>query len=401
MLRSRCVLPTASPGGASLPPSPEPANSAVAGTAPLETVPADTAPATPLDALPDLADVRGQYFAKRALELAAAGGHNVLMIGPPGTGKTLLAQCLPGLLPALSHDAALEVACLVSAAGGRPPLGARRPFRSPQHTASLSALIGSAAFRPGEIALAHHGVLFLDELPEFPRDVLEALREPLESGTVMLARAKRTVVFPASFQLVAAMNPCPCGHAGAASGRCRCTRTQVLRYRGRISGPLLDRIDLHVELSPVPAGHLVTETPAPGEPSAAVAQRVAEAQRVQLERQGMLNARLASRALQERCRLDRSGLALARRAIERLGLSARAYHRVLKIARTIADLAGEPGIRAVDLSEAIGLRALDRDGKRDSGERAGIGRESTQRSGVQRDSEQRGGVERGGLSRPD
>lgn len=313
----------------------------------------------------DLADVSGQFAAKRALEVAAAGGHGLLMIGPPGTGKTLLAQRLPGLLPPLSEGDALEVAGLESAAGRRPSLGRCRPFRSPQHTASAAALIGGSALRPGELSMAHRGVLFLDELPEFARNVLEALREPLESGVVRLSRAKRSYDFPAQFQLLAAMNPCPCGYAGDAGGRCRCTATQVARYRGRISGPLIDRIDMHVELAALPVEHLFTtmrqsEAAPKGEHSATVARRVAGAQASQMRRQGKLNAWLTAAEVPRVCRLERESRALLSAAVTRLGLSARGFHRVLKVARTCADLANAADIRRCDLSEAVTLRALDR-----------------------------------------
>jgi magnesium chelatase family protein len=316
--------------------------------------------APPPAAAPDLADVLGQHAAKRALEIAAGGQHGLLMIGPPGTGKTLLAQRLPGLLPPLGKGEALEVASLQSAAGRRPSMDARRPFRSPQHTASTAALIGSGALKPGELSLAHLGVLFLDELPEFARNALEALREPLESGVVVMSRAKRTYELPARFQLVAAMNPCPCGYAGDRRGRCRCTGQQVARYRSKLSGPLIDRIDIHVELSALPPEHLLSEQAVIAESSAVVAARVALAQERQIARQGKPNSRLTPTEVTDICALDRESRALLGTAIARLGLSARAYHRVLKLARTCADLAGERHIRKVHVSEAVNLRALDR-----------------------------------------
>jgi len=308
---------------------------------------------------PDLKEVRGQFGAKRALEIAAAGEHGLLFIGPAGAGKTLLAQRLPGLLPPLTAAEALEVASLESVSGRRPSRGGRRPFRSPQHTASVAALIGGT-MRPGELSLAHLGVLFLDELPEFPRNALEALREPLESGVVNLTRLKRTCEFPARFQLVAAMNPCPCGHAGDARGRCRCTAEQVARYRGRISGPLIDRIDMHVELQALPVEHLLGDAGVGGEDSATVARRVLAARQAQMRRQGKLNARLGPAEITAFCRLDRESRALLGTAMSRLGLSARACHRVLKLARTCADFAGAAEIRRADVAEAVQLRVLDK-----------------------------------------
>lgn len=332
------------------------------GAGPMDlTSPADSAglPGSPEPA-PDLAEVRGQFAAKRALEIAAAGDHGLLLVGPPGAGKTLLAQRLPGLLPPLTPAESLQVACVESAAGHRPRLGGCRPFRCPQHTASIAALIGGSALKPGELSLAHLGVLFLDEFPEFPRNALEALREPLESGVVKLTRLKRTCEFPARFQLVAAMNPCPCGYAGDPRGRCRCTAEQVLRYRQRISGPLIDRIDIHVELTALPVQELLDEAGAKSEFSATVALRVAAARQVQMQRQGKFNARLTPLEMSRFCALERRSKVLLGTAISRLGLSARACNRVLKLARTCADLAGEPEIRSNHLAEAVQLRALDK-----------------------------------------
>jgi magnesium chelatase family protein len=308
----------------------------------------------------DFSDVKGQQQAKRALEVAAAGGHSVLMVGPPGTGKSMLAARFPGILPALSEAESLEVAAIhsVSAGGFEAQRWGERPYRAPHHSASAAALVGGGALpRPGEISLAHHGVLFLDELPEFDRDVLEALREPLESGRVSIARAARQAQFPARFQLVAAMNPCPCGHCGDRSGRCRCTPERIARYRGRISGPLADRVDLKLEVPAPRESELVA--PAAGECSVSIRERVEKARRIQLERQGKPNALLGTREIDRHCTTGREGDQLLRHALARLLLSARAYHRVLRVARSIADLAERSTISAEDIAEAIQYRRLD------------------------------------------
>jgi len=310
---------------------------------------------------PDLADVKGQTHAKRALEIAAAGGHSLLMIGPPGTGKSMLAARFAGILPPMSDAEALESAALQSLGSGgfRVEQFRRRPFRAPHHSASSVALVGGGSNpRPGEISLAHHGVLFLDELPEFERKVLEMLREPLESGRVAISRAAHQAEFPARFQLIAAMNPCPCGYLGHFSGKCHCTPDQVARYRGKISGPLLDRIDIHLEVPAVPQEDLLKH--AAGEASGAVRVRVAAAQRVQIDRQDKTNSALSTRDIDKWCTPDAAAEGLLRQAIARLNLSARAYHRVLKLARTIADLARSDAIAAVHVAEAIQYRKLDR-----------------------------------------
>ncbi|HYR36420.1 MAG TPA: YifB family Mg chelatase-like AAA ATPase [Burkholderiales bacterium] len=311
-------------------------------------------------AYPDFNEVKGQQQAKRALEVAAAGGHSVLMIGPPGTGKSMLAARFPGILPPLSEADALEVAAVhsVSISGFEAARWGQRPFRAPHHSASAAALVGGGNLpRPGEISLAHHGVLFLDELPEFDRDVLEALREPIESGRVAISRAARQVQFPARFQLIAAMNPCPCGHCGDRSGRCRCTPERIARYRGRISGPLADRIDIKLEVPAPREAELVA--PAASESSGAIAARVARARDVQLLRQGKPNGLLGTREIDRHCATGREGGELLRHALARLLLSARAYHRVLRVARSIADLAGAAAIGAEHVAEAIQYRRLD------------------------------------------
>ncbi len=316
------------------------------------------AAARPASRMPDLADVRGQAQARRALEIAAAGAHHLLFVGPPGCGKTLLAARLVSLLPLASEDEALETAAVASVSGrGLDPARWReRPWRAPHHTASAVALAGGGAdAQPGEISLAHNGVLFLDELPEWNRHVLDVLREPLESGTVAVVRAARRSEYPARFQLVAAMNPCPCGWAGDASARCRCTPDAVAAYRGRVSGPLLDRIDLHVPMSRLPPADLRADAP-PGEPSATVRARVMAARALQLARAGRPNARLADGEAAPHCRLAPRDQALLEQAIERLQLSARAMHRVLRVARTIADLDGSATIASPHLAEALGYR---------------------------------------------
>ncbi|CAB1276801.1 YifB family Mg chelatase-like AAA ATPase [Candidatus Nitrosacidococcus tergens] len=329
-------------------------------------------PLSPLANLPkvsknyytDISDVRGQYQAKRSLEVAAAGGHNMLMIGPPGAGKTMLASCLPGILPPMTEQEALESATVqsISGQGFNPDHGwQQRPFRTPHHTASAVALVGGGGQpKPGEISLAHHGVLFLDELPEFERKVLEVLREPLESGKIIISRAARQIEFPAKFQLIAAMNPCPCGYLGDSRGKCRCTLEQIQRYGAKVSGPLLDRIDIHMEIPAVPLNLLHSEAEKSAEQSIQVQARVKKARKVQYSRLNKLNSWLNNKEISQICMLSTQGYSLLEQASERLGFSARAYHRILKVARTIADLEASKTIEIPHLSEAIGYRRLDR-----------------------------------------
>jgi magnesium chelatase family protein len=335
------------------------------GDKPLERQAPQTSARALIESL-DLRDIKGQQRARRALEIAAAGGHSLLMIGPPGAGKTMLASRLPGILPPLTDEEALETAAIQSL--DKPFCPSRwkqRPFRAPHHTASAVALVGGGSHpRPGEISLAHHGVLFLDELPEFDRRVLEVLREPLESGTITISRAARRAEFPARFQLVAAMNPCPCGYHGDPSGRCRCTPEKVSGYRARISGPLLDRLDMHLEVPAVAREVLLDPKISAGESSRVVRERVERARERQHHRNGCINAALSTKQIEESCRLDEAGRRLLEQAVDRLGLSARAYHRVLKVARTIADLAAEENILPAHLAEAVQYRCLDRENAR-------------------------------------
>jgi magnesium chelatase family protein len=311
----------------------------------------------------DMSDVKGQPHAKRALEIAAAGNHSMLLVGPPGTGKTMLANRLITILPPLSEYDALEVAAMtsISSAGFNPANWGRIPFRSPHHSSSSVALVGGGRPpRPGEISLAHRGILFLDELPEFQRHVLECLREPLESGSISISRAAHQVAYPAQFQFVAAMNPCPCGHAGSTTETCRCSPEQIQRYLGRLSGPLLDRMDMHIEVARIePTLIMQDETPA-DEASDTVRARVMQARERQVERQGKINFALTATELKKYCLLDQKAQMILNQTMNKYHFSARVCHRIIKIARTIADLAGSASIITDHVSEALSYRALDR-----------------------------------------
>ncbi len=309
----------------------------------------------------DFAEVKGQFFAKRALEIAAAGGHNVLLIGPPGTGKTMLASRFITIMPSMTREEAIESAMIasISRQGFRAEQFGVRPYRTPHHTASSVALVGGGTYpKPGEISLAHHGVLFLDELPEFNRSVLEVLREPLESGIIHVSRAMQQVEFPAKFQLLSAMNPCPCGYYGDPVHECTCTDFAISRYRGRVSGPMLDRIDLHVEVPRITTEEL--QSTAEGESSSTIRERVDKARAMQMMRRGKTNADLSVKEIEKDCALGEAETKLLEMAQKRLNFSPRSYHRILRVARTIADLDGSEVINNRHLTESLAFRALDR-----------------------------------------
>jgi magnesium chelatase family protein len=311
----------------------------------------------------DFADVQGQFHVKRAFEIAATGSHNLLMLGPPGTGKSMLASRLPTIMPELTEQQAQETAAITSISDLKLDVDnwLKPPFRAPHHTASAAALVGGGSNpKPGEISLAHNGTLFLDELPEFDRKVLEVLREPLETGHITISRAARQADFPAKFQLIAAMNPCPCGYLGDASGRCHCTVEQVAKYRAKISGPLLDRIDMHLEVPRVSHEVLRKGSPEGEETSAQIRARVVAARLIAVTRQNKVNSELSAVEVKTYCALSEQGHKILEQAMDQFGLSHRAYHRILKLARTIADLANSDQIEIAHLSEAIGYRKLDR-----------------------------------------
>lgn len=331
----------------------------IVGTKPLTATVAQPLPITDNDL--DLVDVKGQQLAKRALEISAAGGHNLLLYGPPGTGKTMLASRLPGIMPALTTRQFIEVASIHSLCNHSQPSSTTPPFRHPHHTSSAVALVGGGSQpRPGEISLAHQGILFLDELPEFQRQVLEVLREPMESGDIYISRANAQVRFPANFQLIAAMNPCQCGYFGSTSEKhhCCCTPDQVKRYRQKISGPLLDRIDLHVAVSHASTSEL--QNLPDGESSVIIKQRVLQVREIQLQRQQKVNAHLTKADIKHYCPLNKNDRSFLNAVVDKLGLSARAYDRILKTARTIADLSKKECIHREHISEAIGYRNFDR-----------------------------------------